>query len=185
MAKQPAQQATQALNDAAQQFQSMFGDGWQKALQAFKSMDFSNAGAGLGDMGLSHLPPPVSFAPDKLQELQGNYMKEVLELWNQGLHATTPTQKDRRFSGDAWAHNPVAAYAAAVYLLNARTLMGLSDAVVADEKTRLKAQLQNNLRGRKRLRQPRLYGAFERPYQRQPVARDGGLRIKIDQPLGF
>ena len=136
MAKQPAQQATQALNDAAQQFQSMFGDGWQKALQAFKSMDFSNAGAGLGDMGLSHLPPPVSFAPDKLQELQGNYMKEVLELWNQGLHATTPTQKDRRFSGDAWAHNPVAAYAAAVYLLNARTLMGMADAVEGDAKTR-------------------------------------------------
>jgi len=44
--------------------------------------------------------------------------------------------KDRRFSGEAWAANPMASFNAASYLLNARTLMGLADAVEADEKTR-------------------------------------------------
>ncbi|MFY7872917.1 MAG: class I poly(R)-hydroxyalkanoic acid synthase, partial [Limnohabitans sp.] len=44
--------------------------------------------------------------------------------------------KDRRFASEAWNSNPQAAFNAAVYLLNARTLMGLADAVDADIKTR-------------------------------------------------
>jgi polyhydroxyalkanoate synthase len=48
--------------------------------------------------------------------------------------------KDRRFAGEAWSHNPVAAYTAAAYLLNARTLMGLADAVESDAKTRARIQ---------------------------------------------
>lgn len=43
---------------------------------------------------------------------------------------------DKRFSADAWASNPMAAFSAAAYLLNTRTLMGMADAVEADEKTR-------------------------------------------------
>ena len=39
-------------------------------------------------------------------------------------------------SSDLWAQNPVAAFTAATYLLNSRTLMSLADAVEADEKTR-------------------------------------------------
>jgi hypothetical protein len=49
-------------------------------------------------------------------------------LWNQSLHNSLQV-KDRRFSGEAWSANPMAAFNAATYLLNARTLMGLADAV--------------------------------------------------------
>ena len=79
--------------------------------------------------------PGISFSPEKLQALQEQYTREATALWNSGLQ-TPPTQKDRRFASDAWSHNPVAAYSAASYLLNARTLMGLADAVEADDKTR-------------------------------------------------
>ena len=79
--------------------------------------------------------PGISFSPEKLQALQEQYTREATALWNSGLQ-TPPTQKDRRFASDAWSHNPVAAYSAASYLLNARTLMGLADAVEGDVKTR-------------------------------------------------
>lgn len=111
---------------AARQFQENLAQGWSKALQSFQGMD----------MGLpaAHLAP-LSFSPEKLQALQQAYLREAAELWNQGLTAHPPNS-DKRFAADAWASNPVAAFSAAVYLLNARTLMGLAEAVEADEKTK-------------------------------------------------
>jgi polyhydroxyalkanoate synthase len=83
--------------------------------------------------------PHLTFAPEKLQELQQQYLTEATALWNQSLQAT-PEVKDRRFSGEAWRHNPVSAFAAAVYLLNTRTLMGLTDAAETDPKTKARIQ---------------------------------------------
>ncbi|MCV0440874.1 MAG: class I poly(R)-hydroxyalkanoic acid synthase [Hydrogenophaga sp.] len=77
---------------------------------------------------------PVSFDPAQLLEIQNGYLKEVAGLWNQGPNVKPAG--DRRFASDAWASNPVAAFAAAAYLLNARTLMSLADAVQGDAKTR-------------------------------------------------
>jgi polyhydroxyalkanoate synthase len=78
--------------------------------------------------------PALRFDGEKLQALQQAYLREAGELWNQGL-AATPAG-DRRFAGDAWSRNPVAAFSAAVYLLNARTLLGLAEAADADAKTK-------------------------------------------------
>jgi polyhydroxyalkanoate synthase len=113
---------------AAEQFKKQFGDSWTQALSSFQKMD-------LGTPGIQNL----QFSPAKLTELQKNYLTEASQLWNQSLQSN-PTLKDRRFSGEAWSHNPVAAYTAAAYLLNARTLMGLADAVDADAKTRARIQ---------------------------------------------
>ena len=77
---------------------------------------------------------PLKLSPTKLQALQEQYAREATQLWNEALKAN-PTPKDRRFSGEAWAHNPMAAFSAAAYLLNARMLMGLAEAVEADPKT--------------------------------------------------
>ena len=110
----------------AQQFQQIFGDSWAKALQSFQNLDLG---------GPPGKVPAVQLSPAKLQALQEQYMKEAQALWSQSLQGT-PEVKDRRFSGDGWASNPVAAFSAAAYLLNARTLMGLADAVEGDEKTR-------------------------------------------------
>ena len=110
----------------AQQFQQIFGDSWAKALQSFQNLDLG---------GPPGKVPAVQLSPAKLQALQEQYIKEAQALWSQSLQGT-PEVKDRRFSGDGWASNPVAAFSAAAYLLNARTLMGLADAVEGDEKTR-------------------------------------------------
>jgi polyhydroxyalkanoate synthase len=79
--------------------------------------------------------PVLSFPPDQLAKLQAQYGQEMQQLWEQGLQAN-PTLKDRRFAAQAWQHNPVAAFSAAIYLLNARTLLAMSDMVDTDEKTR-------------------------------------------------
>jgi len=110
---------------AAQQFQG-FGEQWARTLQSFSGLDPNG--------GISSLPQ-LSFSPEKLQALQQAYLTEAAELWNHGLTAHPPAG-DKRFASDAWAANPVAAYSAALYLLNARTLLGLAEAAETDAKTK-------------------------------------------------
>ena len=113
---------------SAQNFQQIFGESWQRALQAFQQIELP-AVAGASAQA------PIRLAPEKLQALQQQYLDEAAKLWADGLHAPQPPA-DKRFAGEAWASNPVAAFSAAAYLLNARTLMGLTDAIEGDEKTR-------------------------------------------------
>jgi len=123
-------------NQAAQQFQTALTEGWTKALESFKTMDLGAAGAGMPGMGkLPAKAPDIHFAPEKLQELQQDYSREAMSLFSEGFKPPRLTG-DRRFADAAWNDNPMAAYGAAVYMLNARTLMGLADAVEADAKTR-------------------------------------------------
>lgn len=121
-------QAMPSWNEAAEQFKKSFGDSWTRALSAFQSLDGSEPGL-----------QGMRFSPAKLEEIQQHYLQEATQLWNQGLQAN-PTLKDRRFNNEAWSQNPVAAFSAAAYLLNARTLMSLADAVDADAKTRARIQ---------------------------------------------
>ncbi len=110
--------------EQALRFQEQLGRQWEQALQTMQQV----------------APVPVlGFDPAKLKKIQEAYLREASELWNQGLQAG-PASRDKRFAGDAWAHNPVAAFSAAVYLLNARTLLGLADATEADPK--VKARLR-------------------------------------------
>ncbi len=118
-------------------FQQALTEGWQKAFESFQSM--GSAQVGKGSAG----PPGFAFSStsnDKLEALREQYVKEASELWHQGWGTPESEVKDKRFAGKAWAGNPMAAFAAAVYLLNARTLMGLADAVEADEKTRARVR---------------------------------------------
>ena len=54
------------------------------------------------------------------------------------LASRTPEIRDRRFSSPAWSSNPLHAFNAAAYLLNARYLNALADTVEADHKTKKK-----------------------------------------------
>lgn len=83
--------------------------------------------------------PAIQIPPEKLTELQAQYAQELQALWQQGLNASAPI-KDRRFAAPAWQENPVAGFNAALYLLNARTLMALAEKVDTDEKTRARIQ---------------------------------------------
>ncbi len=117
----------------AQQLQQSMAESWTKALQSLQSMDLGTLGAGMPN---GNTPPPdIRFAPDKLQALQQQYLQDAFALFAQGVPDPTLTP-DKRFASKAWVSNPMAAYSAAVYLLNARTMMGLADAVEADAKTR-------------------------------------------------
>ena len=125
------QNLPQFLAQAAEQFQGNFGDTWQKALQSFQGMNLQQAALPAG----MATPPQISFDQAKLEALQQQYLADATELWNQTLHGL-PAASDKRFSAAAWAANPIAAYSAATYLLNSRTLTALADAVETDAKTR-------------------------------------------------
>ncbi len=80
-----------------------------------------------------------------LSELQRDYVEGVTALWNQALQglqqpaapaAAPPALRDRRFAAAAWADNPATYYNASMYLLNARALMQMAEAVEGDAKTR-------------------------------------------------
>jgi len=118
----------------AAQFQETVSQSWTKALVNFQNLDFSAATAAMPPMAAPSTP--LHFSVEKLQQLQQQYLSEAAALITQGFSAAAPTADDKRFSGAAWSDNPVAAYTAALYLLNSRTLMGLADAVDSDEKTR-------------------------------------------------
>ena len=70
--------------------------------------------------------------------LQGDYVKQATELWNTQLQASgsTPPPADRRFAAPEWGSQPANTFLAQLYLLNARTLLGLADHLEGDEKTR-------------------------------------------------
>ena len=113
---------------SAQAFQQAMNEGWSRTMGAMQGA-LPVAAPGSSEI------PSISFAPDKVQQLQQQYSAELTQLLNQGLHAGGPI-KDKRFAAEAWGQNPLAAFAAAAYLLNARTMMGLADAVQTDVKTR-------------------------------------------------
>lgn len=127
---------------AARQMQETFAAGLQQAMGAM-----ANGGMppGFGfPKGLNGAQgqPLLQFDPAKLQELQQRYIADASALWNQGLQegADTLVASDRRFSNEAWKANPVSKFSASTYLLNARTLMELADAVQADAKTRARVR---------------------------------------------
>ena len=155
----------QAWLEAAEQFQQNLISQWTQAAQAFPGTaaapaaatadpwaafkafmpaaspgalggmaDPSGGLAGMGNLFTQAAGHPVSFEPARMAEIQSTYLKEMGELWNQGM--SVKPQGDRRFTGEAWASNPVAAFSAAAYLVNARTLMSMADAVQGDAKTR-------------------------------------------------
>ncbi|BEP35113.1 class I poly(R)-hydroxyalkanoic acid synthase [Variovorax sp. V59] len=135
------QQATGA--DAFAPFQQALSEGWTQALESLQQSAVQGASAfNGGGTPLWQLPPgaklpelpKVSIAPEKLQSIQQQYMAEATELWRRGLDARP--EGDRRFAGEAWGSNPLAAFSAAVYLLNGRTLLSMAEAIDADEKTK-------------------------------------------------
>ncbi|MHA7150235.1 PHA/PHB synthase family protein, partial [Burkholderia pseudomallei] len=95
--------------------------------------DWSGAAA-----SFAGLAPVASVPPARLQKLQADYSRDCLALIQQASAATptVPELKDRRFSADAWKASPAHGFAAAWYLLNARYLQELADALETDPKTR-------------------------------------------------
>ena len=107
-----------------QQMQQLFAEQWAQALSAFPNVQAP-----------SNAPAPVQLDTAKLQALQQSYVQEASALWSQGGQPSQPLG-DKRFGAAEWLSNPMASLTAASYLLNARALTGMADAVQADDKTR-------------------------------------------------
>ena len=89
--------------------------------------------------------PTLEFDTAKLLELQKQYVSDAAALWQQVWTNVADASEDkvvkapvmdRRFASDAWRNNPIAAYTASAYLINARALQGMAEAVQTDAKTK-------------------------------------------------
>jgi polyhydroxyalkanoate synthase subunit PhaC len=81
----------------------------------------------------------LTVEPSALAALQAEYLHDAASLWNLAANPAKPATAaitDRRFSSEDWARNPLAHLSAQAYLLNARTLLKMADAVQGDAKTR-------------------------------------------------
>jgi polyhydroxyalkanoate synthase len=131
------QDNTDFWRQSAEQIQQNMTNNWAGAMQALQNlMPPMQAGTPKVPDGMA---PTLNFSPAKLQQLQQQYLKEAAELWTQSASGT-PQSGDKRFANEAWSVNPMAALTAANYLLNSRAMIGLADAVEADEKTRAKVR---------------------------------------------
>jgi polyhydroxyalkanoate synthase len=99
--------------------------------------DFSNAAAAMGQFAGLKLPT-AAIPAELLQKLQADYSREAMQLLQQSADAKSkpPELKDRRFSSDAWSAAPAYAFTAAWYLLNARYLQELVEALDTEPKVR-------------------------------------------------
>ena len=113
---------------AAAQFQENLNQSWTKALTSFQGVGAS------ASPDTSH--PALHFSTEKLESLRESYLKDATALMAENWVSGKMELQDKRFASPAWAENPLAAFSAAVYLLNTRTMLGLADAVDSDPKTR-------------------------------------------------
>ncbi|MCZ2104742.1 MAG: class I poly(R)-hydroxyalkanoic acid synthase [Comamonadaceae bacterium] len=114
-----------------QKMQQLWAESWGRMLQAFQPVD-------VGALSTAMQPlQTVGFSPEKLAQLQQQYLDGARTLWGQSWgNGAQHASSDRRFANDAWSKNPLSAFAVAAYELQARTLTAMVDAVQADEKTR-------------------------------------------------
>lgn len=79
-----------------------------------------------------------SIDPAISAQLQAGYIQELTALVQDLAASKTPLLSDRRFKAPAWQSNPLYAFNAAAYLLNARFLASMAEAVKAPPKEKQK-----------------------------------------------
>lgn len=108
---------------------SMFSP--QAAAQVWVQQFFDQNAHAMNDLG-------VAVDPAAMAQLQNDYVKEMNALWQDMLSSKAPEVSDRRFAAPEWKSNPLHAFSAAAYLLNARFLMAMVDATEAAPKAKRK-----------------------------------------------
>jgi len=112
---------------------SQFAESFQHAGGTVKAMESMGQSLGATVNSLAGL----SVRPDTLKSVQEDYVQQATRLWNQALEKPDAIEvKDKRFAAPAWTSNPMSAFMASLYLLNARTLQTLADNLQGDEKAR-------------------------------------------------
>jgi polyhydroxyalkanoate synthase len=67
--------------------------------------------------------------PEAMDALKQSYLQDFGALWQDLLSGKTPAVSDRRFTSAAWQGNPMTAFNAAAYLLNAKFLNAMVETV--------------------------------------------------------
>jgi polyhydroxyalkanoate synthase len=104
---------------------------WVNSQQISQQMDIAGLVNGMSELG-------AAVEPTTLAKLQSEYVQEFSKLWQDFLAYKLPEISDKRFHGSAWHSNQWHAFNAAVYLLNARILMAMAEAVQAPPKAKAK-----------------------------------------------
>lgn len=71
----------------------------------------------------------IALKPDAMEQLKNDYLRDFGALWQAFLSGSIPAPTDRRFSSTAWQANPLSAFNAASYLLNAKFLNAMVETV--------------------------------------------------------
>jgi polyhydroxyalkanoate synthase len=103
---------------------------WQAFLNS-SQMDMKPVVKTIADLG-------ATIDPAALNKLQADYMQQLSALWQDMLTQKMPVIADRRFSAPEWKSNPMFAFNAAAYLLNARFLVAMADAVESTPRVKQK-----------------------------------------------
>ena len=82
----------------------------------------------------------VKLDPTVVAQLQSDYLKQFTSLWQQLASDETLALQDSRFASQEWQTNKMHAFTAAAYLLNARFLQSMADAVEAPNKIKQRIQ---------------------------------------------
>lgn len=76
--------------------------------------------------------------PVTMEGLRAAYLQKAAHLWQDMASFKIPELHDRRFAAPEWRANPLAAFSAASYLLNAEFLVAMADAVQAPSREQQK-----------------------------------------------
>ncbi|MBK1890983.1 class I poly(R)-hydroxyalkanoic acid synthase [Undibacterium sp. 14-3-2] len=104
---------------------------WQDWVQPVRTMAEMPVSDVLKDIG-------AKIDPAALARLQNEYMQEFGRLWQDFALSKLPELNDKRFSATDWHNHAMHSYSAASYLLNARFLMAIAEAVEAPQKIKQK-----------------------------------------------
>ena len=133
MSKSESKAQTQPGYDA-QAWMAQMSDpkGWQSMINLMQSGMTGISGHSETQNVMALVPP------EKLMQLQQDYTEKFSALWSGLMESKKPEITDRRFSAPAWQANPLYAFNAATYLLNAHFLNALAESVEVDEQTKKK-----------------------------------------------
>lgn len=79
-------------------------------------------------------PVPVSISPERLASIQAEFSKGWADMLTRARSGTLAPPSDRRFKGNAWAASPASLVMAHAYLLSARAVRQMVDAVQLPDK---------------------------------------------------
>jgi polyhydroxyalkanoate synthase len=110
---------------------------WQSWFTMAPTTDANPMAAMMQDVG-------AAIKPGAMDLLKMQYLDDFSALWHEFLAGKTPEVADRRFTSPAWQSNPMSAFNAASYLLNAKFLNAMVDTVetTAQQKQKIRFAVQ-------------------------------------------